>query len=86
MAVICIDSTHREVSLSMYRQALFGSSKICAFPFDAEFFSGRNVAVAHRTLATVSGSSCRQFFQTHARNRGNTNLALTPGTTISVKT
>ena len=38
MSVICIDSTHREVSLSVYRQALFGSSKICAFPFDAEFF------------------------------------------------
>jgi len=29
MSVICIDSTNREVSLSVYRQALFGSRKVC---------------------------------------------------------
>ena len=29
MSVICIDSTNREVSLIEYRQALFGSRKVC---------------------------------------------------------
>ena len=29
MSVICIDSTNQELSLSVYRQALFDSRKIC---------------------------------------------------------
>ena len=29
MSLICIDSTNQEVSLSVYRQALFGSRKVC---------------------------------------------------------
>ena len=37
MSVTCIDSTNREVSLSVYRQALFGSRKVCTSTFHIQY-------------------------------------------------